>query len=72
MHSLKIQNKIKSIQIYIGIFNKKLKHKIVIIFLPISLNVCFGCSKEQSQLVGSFEYPLSETVLLSTQNICFG
>ena len=27
------------------------------IFLPISLNMCFGCSKEQSHRDGSFEYP---------------
>ena len=32
--------------------------KIVIIFLSISLNMCFVCSKD-------------ETVLLSTHNICF-
>ena len=31
--------------------------KIVIIFLPINLNMCFGCSKEASHLDGSFEYP---------------
>ena len=31
--------------------------KIVIILLPISLNICFGCSKEQSHWDGSFDYP---------------
>ena len=31
--------------------------KIVIIFLPISLNMCFGCSKEPSHRDYSFEYP---------------
>ena len=31
--------------------------KIVIIFLSISLNMCFGCSKELSPREGSFEYP---------------
>ena len=31
--------------------------KIVIIFLSISLNMCFGCSKELSHQDGSFEYP---------------
>ena len=31
------------------------------IFLPISFNICFGCSKEPS-----------ESVLLSAHNICFG
>ena len=35
--------------------------KIVIIFLPISLNICFGAQKNR----------LIETVLLSTHNICF-
>ena len=32
--------------------------KILIIFLPINLNMCFGCSKEQ--------------FFLRTHNICFG
>ena len=32
-------------------------HKIAIIFYFISLNVCFGCSKELSHRDGSFEYP---------------
>ena len=31
--------------------------KIAIIFLSISLNMCFGCSKEPSYRDGSFEYP---------------
>ena len=31
--------------------------KIVIIFLPIGLNMCFGCPKEQSHRDDSFEYP---------------
>ena len=31
--------------------------KIVIIFLSISLNLCFGWSKEPSHRDGSFEYP---------------
>ena len=30
---------------------------ILIIFLPINLNMCFGCSKEPSHRDGSFEYP---------------
>ena len=30
---------------------------IVNIFLPISFNMCFGCSKEPSQLDGSFKHP---------------
>ena len=29
----------------------------MIIFFSISLNMCFGCSKEPSHLDGSFEYP---------------
>ena len=36
---------------------EKLKVKIVDIFLPISFNICFGCSKEPSHGDGSFEYP---------------
>ena len=31
--------------------------KIAIIFLSISLNMCFWCSKEPSHRDGSFEYP---------------
>ena len=38
------------------------EQKIVIIFLPISLNMCFGAQKNR----------LIEMVLLSTYNICFG
>ena len=37
--------------------SKIFERKIAIIFLPISLNMCFGCSKEPSHLDGSFEYP---------------
>ena len=29
----------------------------MIIFIPITLNICFGCSKEPSHRDGSFEYP---------------
>ena len=46
----------------LGQLSKIFKRKIVIIFLPISLNICFGCSKNR----------LIETVLLSTHSICFG
>ena len=35
----------------------KIVIKIVIIFLSISLNMCFGCSKEPSHSDGSFECP---------------
>ena len=31
--------------------------KVVNIFLPINLNICFGCSKEPSHWEGSLEYP---------------
>ena len=31
--------------------------KIEIIFLSISLNMCYGCLKEPSHRDGSFEYP---------------
>ena len=34
-----------------------LEHEIVIIFLPFSFNMCFGCSKEPSHYDGSFEHP---------------
>ena len=39
--------------------NKKYEFKIdiIFIFLSISFNICFGCSKELSHRDGSFEYP---------------
>ena len=40
-----------------GLDEKKMGLKIVNIFLPISFNICFGCSKEPSDWDGSFEYP---------------
>ena len=36
--------------------NRNFQHKIVNIFLPIILRICFGCSKEPSHSDGSFEY----------------
>ena len=39
---------------------KSFEFKSLIIFLPFSLNMCFGAEKN------------IETVLLSTDNICFG
>ena len=33
------------------------ERKIANIFLPVSLNICFGCSKEPSHWDSSFEYP---------------
>ena len=35
----------------------KFLSRIFNIFLPISFNICFGCSKEPSHWDGSFEYP---------------
>ena len=37
--------------------NKIFEGIIVNIFLSISVNICFGCSKEPSHRDGSFEYP---------------
>ena len=37
--------------------SKNFHRKIAIIFLPINLNMCFGCSKEPSHSDGSSEYP---------------
>ena len=42
----------------------------MIIFLSISLNMCFGCSKEQSHWDGSFEYP-QHMFWLRNKNIIF-
>ena len=39
----------KSKVIFIGPVKQKFEHKIAIIFLLISLNIYFGCSKEPSQ-----------------------
>ena len=36
--------------------SKIILRKIVIIFLSISLNICFACSKEPSHQDGIFEY----------------
>ena len=38
-------------------YAKKIEHKIATIFLSITFNVYFGCSKEPSHQDGSFEYP---------------
>ena len=37
--------------------NKIFQRKIVNIFLPIIISICFGCSKEPYHRDGSFEYP---------------
>ena len=47
---------------------KKLSVKIVIIFLSISLNMCFGCSKELSHRDSSFEYPKHMFCLRNKKN----
>ena len=48
---------------------KKKKRKIAIFFfLSISLNICFGCSKEPSHRDGSFEYPQHMFWLRSKKN----
>ena len=39
----------KSKVIFIGPIKQNLERKIAIIFLPISLNIYFGCSNEPSQ-----------------------
>ena len=43
--------------------------KIVIFFLPISLNMCFGCLKEPSHWDGSFEYPQHMFWMRNKENI---
>ena len=43
--------------VHIGPVKQTFERKIAIIFLSISLNMCFGCSKEPSHRDGSFEYP---------------
>ena len=53
--SLGFWRKIWSSSIYLA--GSKDSCKIVIIFIPINLNICFGCSKEPSYWDGSFEYP---------------
>ena len=44
--------------------------KIVNIFLPISLNICYGCYKDLSHWDGSFEYP-QHTFWLRNKKISF-
>ena len=40
-----------------GQLSKNFQHKIAFFFLSISLNMCYGCSKEPSHQDSSFEYP---------------
>ena len=56
--------------------------EIEFVFLPINVNLCFGCSGEASDWDCSFEHPqyrfvssfqrsrLNEAVLLGTQDLC--
>ena len=44
-------------QLHRSRYRKNFERKNVDIFLTISRNVCFGCSKEPSHRDGSFEYP---------------
>ena len=44
---------------------KRLSVKLLNIFLPISLNICFGCSKEPSH---PFEYPQHMFLLRNRKN----
>ena len=37
--------------------NKNFQRKVVNIFYPIRLSICFGCSKEPFHRDGSFDYP---------------
>ena len=49
------------------------ERKLANIFLLFSFNICFGFSKEPSRnVLGSQKNRLFETVLSSTNNICFG
>ena len=54
----------------IGPVKQNIQHKIAIIFLSISLNMCFGCSKEPSLRDGSFEYP-QHMIWLRNKKIIF-
>ena len=56
-------------ELYIAPVKQKFQRKIVIIFLNISLNMCFGCSKEPSH--GSFDYPQHKFLLRNKKNIIF-
>ena len=56
---------------FIGLDKKNFQHKIVNIFLPIMLSICFGCSKEPSHWDGSFEFP-QHMFCLRNKKIFFG
>ena len=50
------------------ILRKFYLRKILVIFLPIDLNMCFGCSKEPSHRDGSFKYPQHMFWLRNNEN----
>ena len=50
--------------------SKKVECRIAIVFLSISLNMCFGCSKEPSHRDGAFEYPQHMFWLRNKKNNC--
>ena len=50
--------------------NKKNERKVANIFLSISFNTCFGCSKELSHRDGSFECP-QHILALRNENVNF-
>ena len=52
----------------IGPVKQKFKRKIVVISLSISLNMCFGCSKEPSHQDSAFEYPQNMFWLRNKKN----
>ena len=49
--------------------SRHVQRKIVNIFLPININICFGCSKEASHWTGSFENPQHMFQLRNKKNI---
>ena len=53
-----------------GLDRKKIPPKNVFFFLPISFNICFGCSKEPSHWDGSFEYPQRMFWLRNKKCVC--
>ena len=63
-------SKRRQLTISIGWDKQFLCAKRCIIFLSISFNICFGCSKESSHRDGSFEYP-QHMFWLRIKNIIF-
>ena len=51
-----------------GYISTKSMRKIAIIFLSISLNMCFRCSREPSHRDGSFEHPQHMSWLRNKKN----